>query len=312
MKDLTRYITREEVRVEPMQVRKGELLEKALAIAHRRLRLEYLDTSRVFNGVCGYIPLNRLPANGSIPDGFHCKHLHEAKNWNTKRYYIDRSKALSEIIPRGSNYPSCIKHLWVPKAKWQSNTRAYLIACGWHIHELPFIVTESNFELAVKWIMRELIKIYNLGYVNSLSYLYPSYVDSLNCLYSYSSFVNSSHDPLMMRRSTADRKGVMREPLLAEKLNSYTDTRQLERERKERRQARGGAKKPAALVHSVKEYYQGTKMSLLPSTQKTDFSYSTIYPIRAKNFLILLEIHDKVRTCMARLSRVRRLASRLY
>ena len=303
MKDLTRYITREEVRVESKRVRKGELLEKALAIAHRRLRLEYFDTSRIYNGICGYVPLNKLPASGSVPDLICSNHLHEAKNWDTTRYYIDRSKALSEIIPRGSNYSNYTKHLWIPKAKWQSNTKAYLIACGWQMHELPFVVTESNFELAVKWIMRELVKIYNLGYVNSLSYLYCLCLCSnVYCLYS-----DYPVDSQMMKRSTADREGVMREPLLAEKLiNSINSIVLGEKEGEDK--GKGGAK-ATALVHS-KEYIPRGYDSLSSKPRKIDPNYLGIYPKENSILLILLEIRNKVKTVVGIFQPILTLASK--
>ena len=310
MKDLTRYITREEVRTESKRVRKGELLEKALAVAHRRLRLEYFDTSRIYNGICGYVPLNKLPASGSVPDLICSNHLHEAKNWDTTRYYIDRSKALSEIIPRGSNYSNYTKHLWIPKAKWQSNTKAYLIACGWQIHELPFVVTESNFELVVKWIMKELIKIYNLGYVNSLNYSCGNYVNSKSYLSSSLNYLwvhcKVSYTNCMMRGASLTIENDV--VPLAERLNKTSSSRLSRRERKRDKRGEGGDKCPCSPFKGV--HIRGQKCISLPSTQKIDLSYSTIYPKGIGEFLISKNFHNRVRTCMDRLSRVRSLASK--
>jgi len=159
--ETTKFLLDSEVPIEGNRSR-GRALEEALRVAHERLGLPYQDTSEIYNGIIAFIPLNKKPASGSVPDGFCFNNLHEAKNWRFLRYYLDKSKAKSEIVERGLNYPSHTKHLWITRPKWQRGTKQYLIGCGWIIHELPEVVTQVNLMDAVSWIVKELKVVYGL------------------------------------------------------------------------------------------------------------------------------------------------------
>lgn len=130
---------------------KGRVLEEATEASLKDLKIPFQDTTRVYNGIVGFIPLDKEIADGGIPDFIlpnRCVVI-EAKNWETKKYRVDVRKVKKEILCRFSSFPYAQHVLIIPRSKWDREARELLKRAKVTVIELKEVVTYGNLRTAV-------------------------------------------------------------------------------------------------------------------------------------------------------------------